>query len=46
MRWRRRRVRMARRDAYERWKGGVEGETGVRKELLPVGADVKFGGMP
>jgi len=37
---------MAQRGAYERWRGGVEGEAEVRREMLPVGADAKFGGMP
>lgn len=37
---------MAQRGAYEHWRGGVEGEAGVRRELLLVGVDVKFGGMP
>jgi hypothetical protein len=46
LRRRRVRVRMAQRGGYERWRGGVEGEAGVWKELLPVSVDVKFGGMP
>ena len=46
MKWRRRRVRTAQRGVYERWRGEVEGEAGVRRELQPVGVDVKFGGMP
>jgi hypothetical protein len=37
---------MAQRGGYERWRGGVEGEAGVQRELPPVGVDVKFGGMP
>jgi len=46
MRLRQRRARMAQRGGYERWRGGEEGEAGVRRVLLPVGVDVKFGGMP
>lgn len=46
MRLRQRWERIAQRGAYERWRGGGEGEAGVRRVLLLVGVDVKFGDMP
>jgi hypothetical protein len=46
MKWRQRRTRMAQRDAFERWRAGVEGEAEAPKASLPVGADAKFAGMP
>lgn len=39
-------MRVVQLSAFERWRGGVEGEVGARKELRPVDADAKLGGTP
>jgi hypothetical protein len=39
-------MQRAQRGAFERWRGGAEGEAEAPKELPPVGADAKFGGTP
>ena len=44
MKWKQRRIQMAQQSAFERWRGGVEGEAEARKGLQPVDADAKLGG--